>query len=252
MAADISSVLSHLRDPRAPDSAIATAVQTFTSQAEAASSSIGDYLWDSFNTLFEVAGRTAPEHQDRLVKFLTQLRQTEVKVSHNGEPLQYEGGVVWTDMPSFGWVARDRWNFDALDPSASDQEQARWYNWAGLLAQLTALSTDSENGRRDPFDFSLFALWAMRTAFEDRHSEGQNATFAQRQAAVWIRYAGAKLRKLCAKGHELEARVGVAGSKFGERPWKGFSEERWQIWKDGFKAAGIDEVGDVAEMMDKL
>ncbi len=102
-------ILEPLIEPDATEHTVATAVQTLNDQATSASS-IGDYLWEAFNAVFDVAARTPPEKQGRLLEFLGRLRQTTA-TDANGQPLSYEGGVVWKDMPSFGWVSRDLWNF---------------------------------------------------------------------------------------------------------------------------------------------
>ena len=102
-------VLEPLIEPDATEQTVAAAVQTFNDQASSAYT-IGDYLWEAFNAVFDVAARTPPEKQGRLLEFADRLRQTTA-TDANGQPLSYEGGVVWKDMPSFGWVARDLWNF---------------------------------------------------------------------------------------------------------------------------------------------
>lgn len=107
---DPSQVLTPLTKPDATDEAIKTAVQAFKDQAQTKASSIGDYVWDAFNAVFDAAGRTRPEDQGRLIEFLTQLRQVTV-TGPDGKPLEYEDMVVWKDLPSFGWVARECWNF---------------------------------------------------------------------------------------------------------------------------------------------
>lgn len=102
-------ILERLVQPDATEHTVAIVVHSFTEQAKSASS-IGDYLWEAFNAMFDVAARTPLEKQGRLVEFLGRLRQTTA-TGADGQPLSYEGGAVWKDMPSFGWVARDLWNF---------------------------------------------------------------------------------------------------------------------------------------------
>jgi len=102
-------MLEPLIEPHSTENTVAAAVHTFNDQANSASS-IGDYLWEAFNAVFDVAARALPEKQGRLLEFSDRLRQTTA-IDANGQPLSYEGGVVWKDMPSFGWVARDLWNF---------------------------------------------------------------------------------------------------------------------------------------------
>ncbi|KXX73226.1 hypothetical protein MMYC01_210222 [Madurella mycetomatis] len=224
----LSEVLETLTNPQAADEAVAAAVQTFSDKASTYSaSSIGDYLWDAFNEIFAVVGRTPPERQTRLVQFLGQLKDRTV-VDTQGQPLSYEGGVVWRDLPSFGWIARDLWNFDALDASATPVEQSTWVNWTAFLAQLTGRGT---------CDYSLYALWSLRTAFEETHPDGANTVLAVKLAALWMLHAGEKLWEMSAKGITLDARLGVSTDKYADRGWRGFNEERWKVWKGGFKAA---------------
>ncbi|KAL2126513.1 hypothetical protein VTI74DRAFT_782 [Chaetomium olivicolor] len=246
-------VLEPLTKLHATEDTVAAAVHTFNDQANSASS-IGDYLWEAFNAVFDVAGRTPSERQGRLLEFLDQLRQTTA-TDANGQPLSYEGGVVWKDMPSFGWVARDLWNFDVFDPSATAQDHSKWENWTAFLAQLTTLA--SADDPRDPFDFSLFALWDMRTAFEETPPDRADSASAVKHAAVWVRHAGKRLWRLCVDGRTLEGNNGVARGKYANREWRGFNEERWTAWKDELKAAqdkhradGV--VQEASELMERL
>jgi hypothetical protein len=110
---------------------------------------------------------------------------------------------------------------------------------------LTGLANVDD--RRDPFNYSLFALWSLRAALEDKPSEAVNNAFAITAASIWIRYAGAVLRKLSAEGRTLDGNMGAPGGKFADRDWKGFNEERWTAWKEGFGAAqGDGEAADKA------
>lgn len=135
--------------------------------------------------------------------------------------------------------------------------QTKGYNMCGFLARLTALSNDpSESGKRDPLDFSLYALWAMRSAHEEAFSEIWDSAAVVRCAAVWLRYVGSKLWKLSIEERQFEGNMAVPGGRFHELSWKGFSKGRWEVWKDGFKEAKQrgeeDEVGDAVELMGKI
>ncbi|KAK3291985.1 uncharacterized protein B0H64DRAFT_408659 [Chaetomium fimeti] len=210
--------------------AVQAAVQGFSDQLRANQASIGDFVWAAYGAVFDAVDRTPPERQDRLVEFVARLRETAVNGA-DGKPLVHEGGELWTDLPTFGWVVRDKWNFDPSDPAATAQQRASWENLTAFVAQLTARS----EGPDDPLDFSMFGLWAMREAFEDDNGVGSDA--AVRLAALWVRIAGARLRKLSADGHELSARLGVPQGKYADRGWKGFNEERWKAWGDELKVA---------------
>ncbi|KAH6847181.1 hypothetical protein B0I37DRAFT_374428 [Chaetomium sp. MPI-CAGE-AT-0009] len=213
--------------------AVQAAVQGFSDQLranQASASSIGDFVWAAYCAVLGAVDRTPAERQAPLLEFVARLRKTTV-TGADGKPLVHEGGELWTDLPTFGWVVRDRWNFDPSDPAATAQQRAKWENLTAFVAQLTARSESADN----PLDFSLFGLWAMRDAFEADGGVGSEA--AVRLAALWVRFAGARLRKLSADGHELSAKLGVSRGKYADRGWKGFNEERWKAWGEELKVA---------------
>ncbi|KAL0934946.1 uncharacterized protein CTRU02_209537 [Colletotrichum truncatum] len=211
-------------------------VQKFNDLAKASESELEDFLWDTYNAIFAVAKQTSPEKQEPLADFVQRLRETTVTGS-NGQALHLQESVVWKDLPTFGWVARDLWNFDVTDASASKEERASWDNLAAFLAQLTARAS-IDRTRSDPLDFSMFGLWALRTAFEEEHPAEADTEAAVRQAYLWIQYAGDTLKKLSVDGYKLEERTGIAGTKYEEtKDWKGFNQERWDLWTDEFKTA---------------
>ncbi|WYZ43993.1 hypothetical protein EsH8_VII_000429 [Colletotrichum jinshuiense] len=216
------------------DAALDDTVQKFRDLAKAAESEIEDFLWDAYNAVFAVAKTTAPEKQAPLLDFLQRLRETTVTAS-DGQPLKLSNQVVWKELPTFGWVARDLWNFDALDASASKEEKAAWDNLSAFAAQLTARA--DLNDPQDPFDFSLYGLWTLRTAFEEEHPADADTAAAVRQAYLWIIYSGDALQKLSAKDREFDGKTAKAGGKFGDREWKGLNDERWGVWADAFAAA---------------
>ncbi|KAK4142929.1 uncharacterized protein C8A04DRAFT_12886 [Dichotomopilus funicola] len=196
-----------------------------------ASSALGDFLWDAFGAVFKAVGRTPAAQQGKLLDFLTQLQAIKA-TDNDGKTLKHEDGEVWNDLPSFGWVARDLWNFDANNLSAEDR--AKVENWTAFLAQLTARSA---SGATDsPFDFSTFALWAMRDAFET-NQQGAASQPAARLAALWVRFAGDRLRQLSVDATALSGRLGAPAGKYAEREWKGFNEDRWNAWGEELKAA---------------
>ncbi|KAL2167674.1 hypothetical protein VTG60DRAFT_935 [Thermothelomyces hinnuleus] len=246
-----AQLLEPLTNPSATADTVSAAVQGFNTQARASASTIGDYLWDAFNAVFKAAGRTPPEHQGRLIDFLAQLRGTTV-TDAEGKVLKHEDGEVWRDLPTFGWVARDLWNFEPTEPSATARDISKWENWTTFLAQLTARSAGEGS---DPFDFSLFALWALRDALEE---EGRSASKpAVRLASLWVRFAGERLRKLSAIARDLDGNMGSSAGKYGQRGWKGFNEDRWKAWADELKAAqatlGPDETIERAvKLMEEL
>ncbi|OHE94371.1 hypothetical protein CORC01_10299 [Colletotrichum orchidophilum] len=209
-------------------------VDEFKDLAKKSESEIEDFLWDTYNAIFAVAKQTPPEKQTPLVDFLQRLRETTVTAS-DGQPLKLSNQVVWKDLPTFGWVARDLWNFDAFDTSASEEEKASWINLSAFAAQLTSRA-DLTNSH-DPLDFSLFGLWALRTAFEEEQPGDGDSAVAVSIAYQWIDYSGDALRELSSKNRDYEGKSGKAGAKFGDREWKGLNEERWSAWTGAFESA---------------
>lgn len=114
-----------------------------------------------------------------------------------------------------------------------EEDLTRINNKTAFLARLTALSKE-----KDPFDFSLYALWALREAFEEECPPGYNAEAAVRNAAVWIEYAGRTLGKLAGENREFKDRLAVPGKKYADKPWRGFTDERWNVWRAGFEVVG--------------
>jgi len=115
----VSHLLSSLETADNRQDAVAAAVRQLSEQAATSGEGIGDFLWDVFNAVFDVAGDTAPENQDALIDFILKLRQEDVS-DRNGQPVTYEGARVWTGLPSFGWVVRDGWNFGKLSTLYSE------------------------------------------------------------------------------------------------------------------------------------
>lgn len=110
---------------------------------------------------------------------------------------------------------------------------AQCANKTAFLARLTSRST-----RGDPLDFSLYALWALREAFEEECPAGHNLEPAIRNAALWINFAGKELGTLAVQNRDFSGRMAIPGKKFADKEWKGFNGERWGIWKAGFEEAG--------------
>lgn len=143
-------------------------------------------------------------------------------------------------------------NKDATDPSLTAEARSKFENWTAFLAQLTARSAADDDS---PFDFSLFALWSMRSAFEE--DGGADSETAVKLAALWVRFAGEHLRKLSADGERLPQNCGLPGSKYAECGWRGYNNDRWKAWTDELKVAqsklAPDETIQAAsELMDTL
>lgn len=70
---------------------------------------IGNHCWVTACCFMELAARTAPEQQGRLVELLLSLRSVVLTDSSTDAPLAFEDGegVIWQDLPTFGYTIAD-------------------------------------------------------------------------------------------------------------------------------------------------
>ena len=94
-------------------------------------------------------------------------------------------------------------------------------------------------GAPNPFDFSLYGLWTLRSAFESSTGGGYNPDLVA-AAETWITYAGSVLIKLSIQRHEFEGRLGRAGDSCKEN-WTGYCRERLNVWLGALEAAKEEE-----------
>ncbi|CAI4220076.1 unnamed protein product [Parascedosporium putredinis] len=226
--------VSSLEALKQADASIPTLVQTLNDAILADESQASDIVWDSWNSLLSIAGQTPRDKQGSWQKVIV------------------EGDALWESLPTFGWVARELWNWDIHDPSATAKDYQDWNNKTAFLAHLTALSNPSEAG--DAFNYSLYALWAMRSAFEEDSPRDESYVPAVRNAAIWILLAGKALRSVSSENVAVSDNTGAPGSKFSDKAWKGFSEERWAVWKEGFREAAdlVKDARAAVEIMEDL
>ncbi|KAK0619577.1 hypothetical protein B0T14DRAFT_479830 [Immersiella caudata] len=234
--------------------AIEKVVRQLSEQATASAAETGklsDFIWDVFNAVFDVSATIGTPAQKLLPVFMEKLRQANV-AGADDKTLKHEGGEVWKDLPTFGWVARDHWNFDAWAPMSGD-EYTEIFRRSAFLASLTFQSSDL-NDLMDPFNFSMFGLWALRTAFEDTLPHDVTNTQAAELAVPWIACSGESLLKLSQENANLPANVGAGGERFRSKGWKGFNPERWAVWRDGFAAAAerAEDTKDILQSVVKI
>ncbi|KAK3990912.1 hypothetical protein QBC44DRAFT_59236 [Cladorrhinum sp. PSN332] len=240
----IREALNPLASPSASQKQITSAVETITELFNALTARpttaadpysedlihdlLSDYLGSLFATIFNLIKKTPQENQTHIIGFLQQLQRQSLTRSD----LKFDDKEIWADLPTFGWAARDNFNFDVHDKANSkSEERQEWENIAYFLATLTALEPV-----KPVFDFSLFGLWTLREAFESNEGDTEEGV---KLAAIWVHVAGKRLKGLSKKGKDFDSRLGVAGPKYEEKhaDWIGFSEERWGIWKEGFQRA---------------
>jgi hypothetical protein len=85
-------------------------LQAFSAQSQVTlEEEIGNHCWVTACCFLELAARTAPEQQIRLVELLLSLRSVVLTDSSTDAPLAFEDGegVIWQDLPTFGYTIAD-------------------------------------------------------------------------------------------------------------------------------------------------
>lgn len=111
-------------------------------------------------------------------------------------------------------------------------------NKVAFLAQLTSSPANFDLEPTGPFDFSLYALWDFRSAFENTRAPTTTLLHA---ASLWMIHAADTLyenvrakrdfRHRASNGNP--AREGDAYRK--SRRWVGLNQERWDVWVEGLE-----------------
>ena len=90
---------------------VATHVEAFH-RAVTRQDDLNGALWASWSRFFDIVEGTPPGEQERLVEFLVALRGFQEKDEKGGRKVyEAESGKLWEDLPTFGWQARESWNF---------------------------------------------------------------------------------------------------------------------------------------------
>jgi hypothetical protein len=239
-----------------------------TTPRDSSNSPLSTHLGNVWRSLVEdVVANTAPSQQAVLVEFVRALRLQKVVNPTTGSQLQYDlvPGCrlsVWTELPLFGISVRDEWNFGKiLNPhlssahinhltdatSCTPEEEACYYNKLVFLAQLTNLP---ENNMLDPevnpgpYDFSVYALWDLRDAFEKAANIEATSITLLCAASLWIIYCADRLwSNVQAKRSFVHKGSGTNSAEAGEqylkykKEWTGFNAERWKVWINGLEMA---------------
>lgn len=69
----------------------------------------GNHCWTTVCCFLEVAARTPPEQQQKLINLLLSLRSVTLIDPSTCEPMELENkeGVIWKDLPTFGYTIAD-------------------------------------------------------------------------------------------------------------------------------------------------
>ncbi|QIW95244.1 hypothetical protein AMS68_000762 [Peltaster fructicola] len=190
-------------------------------------------LWKAWGGVVELAKTTADNtvHRQKLVDFVLGLQQRP-KLQKGDEVCKVWDATVWSDLPVFGAQIRECWNAAASDSSVAE-EQHQWLNINAFTAALVA----SAHSNEDKPDFTLFAIWALRQAFE----EEKPSKIATEAAAAWLICAAPALSELSKNEKSFDGKLARAGSSYQDKQWTGFNGDRWQIWVS--KLSKVDASG---------
>ncbi|KAF5867770.1 uncharacterized protein Bfra_006968 [Botrytis fragariae] len=200
-----------------------------------------DHPHDTWCALFVLVARTSPDQQSKLIEFILGLQKIEVvdRDTIQSKVLKYYDMELWRQLPGFGWEAREIFNTDTYSSILTNREKTSYENKNAFLAQL--LATSEVSARSDEFetlDFSLFALWVFRDAFENKG--GKSKGLVIRVACWWLIFAAEKLWLNVVNEKSMPDRTGAGGDLYEKKRWIGYSWERWDIWREGLRNADGD------------
>ncbi|KAH5117542.1 hypothetical protein HBI49_153200 [Parastagonospora nodorum] len=176
---------------------------------------------------------TPSSQQAALVDFVRTLQQQKIIDLATGDHLRFDphyNETLWTDVPLFGINVANYWN---CDPDAEIQ----YINKVALLAQLTSSPANfplQPGTTTGPFDFSLYALWDFREAFENTAEPRAHNTTVLRAAALWMIHAADRLWENVRAKRDFRHRASNGNpAKEGDASRK--SRKRWDIWIKGLE-----------------
>ncbi|KAL9597311.1 MAG: hypothetical protein Q9219_005235 [cf. Caloplaca sp. 3 TL-2023] len=224
-----STITSYLTDSLSPrDTALAltTPINRFlSSDSEETDDSPDEFaIWSAIFAIVRQYPHSSPAIP-ALVALLGAIKDTPTPT-----PLKRNGMTYWTDLPHFGWEARENWNRtvgEADDSQGYSCSVAQWASMNAFVAQLTVA---------DVSDFRMYCIWALRDALEEvpgERSKTGHVTDLDNlvpAAAVWMLVAGSMVYAECI-GSNSEERT-----KRGGPLWEGGPIlERWRFWKQRFE-----------------
>jgi hypothetical protein len=262
-------VLSLLQPGISVDSAVQQLLDVTTAVASITDFTNSEDLSNLYNNVWrslieDAVANTDPSEQTPLVEFVQTLQRQKVINPVTGTQLRckdYYDSAVWTELPCFGINVADEWNYGTRnvghfqssidrseDPRYITSEEALcYYNKIAFLARLTSASSNSvpdPETAPGPFDFSLYALRAFRSAFENDVEPGVPRIVRIRAASLWMIHCAERLwanvvirRKFVHKPTNYNrAEPGRRYYRENKRRWLGFNPERWNIWIQGLES----------------
>ncbi|KAJ5287526.1 hypothetical protein N7478_003212 [Penicillium angulare] len=141
--------------------------------------------WNKFGTpdynvacaTVELAQRLEPSKHSKLVEFMYHLQKQVAIYPSTNEPLDAQGHIFWTELPSFGYTEFEEWeefggaHEDPFNPRMYYKERDRWTKLNAFLAQLTQAAdvyypSSQKEPLYHPLDRSGRAIWTIAMALE--------------------------------------------------------------------------------------
>ncbi|KAK1230963.1 hypothetical protein PQX77_005937 [Marasmius sp. AFHP31] len=192
---------------------------------------------------FVRAARDTPDEKvhDRLIKGLQTIKSLPpALVQKNGDKQQYSiwDLRVWDDLPIFGAELREEWNYT---DEGDEVKRTQWANLNAFVARIVVAQLS---------DFELYAIWTLRDALESPELDKGDASLNGHipAAAQWIFIAGSLIHESDREWSPPPNQGNPArGGPLAQDVKKGFSQERWAIWKKGFQAVSKDAGSRITE-----
>ncbi|KAJ8082469.1 hypothetical protein PM082_008324 [Marasmius tenuissimus] len=203
---------------------------------------VEDTLWGLWSA-FVRAARETPEEKvhDRLITGLQTIKSLPpALVQKNGDKEQYSiwDLRVWDDLPVFGAELREEWNYTDED---DETKRTQWANLNAFVSRIVVAQLS---------DFELYAIWTLRDALESPELDEGDASLNGHvpAAAQWIFIAGSLIYENDREWSPPPNQGNPArGGPLAPDVKKGFSKERWALWKKGFQAVSKNSGSQVAE-----
>lgn len=197
-------------------------------------------LWHSIIHSAKRIGFREMEQRDQMAGLVEFVGKFKAHSIPGNEKYNY----LYESLTDFGMASRAVYNdIPVAHDGFLEIECTAWANLNCFFAGIT---------HKGIYDFSMYAIWALREALENDLQDDAEATVAQKYdayipaASAWLIEAG---RTLYTKEVDLTPTDAKQGNPArGGELWKGkaeFSKERWSFWKERFvQIAAMDKVSE--------
>lgn len=192
---------------------------------------VGDHCWHTACCFLEMVARTAPQQQSKLIAFLHCLRSVTLSDPTTNEPLRLDNsdGVVWRDLPTFGYTIADDLGSFGKFFQAIDKDSANLVQMAQNKAILKKRLSSGRTGQLSLPNLTLACqnhrtCWTSPTRGRSRHVIGlsaavivhenlQSLLFAQHAFGLSTMRTNYGPRYQTIKQWRILLKAGIAGSK---------------------------------------